>query len=98
MVHLQIKVQFPDKQWVGGRGFDDYRTISFVIITSTISYFALMLFTAKLICVLVFANANCWFDHEAAHLPYMITPTISYFAFKKKHFSIKLDKLKMITF
>ena len=25
------------------------------------------LFTAKLICVPVFAYANCWFSHEAAH-------------------------------
>ena len=24
--------------------------------------------TAKLICVFVFAYANCWFSHEAAHL------------------------------
>ena len=23
--------------------------------------------TAKLICVFVFANADCWFSHEAAH-------------------------------
>ena len=24
--------------------------------------------TAKLICAFVFAYANCWFSHEAAHL------------------------------
>ena len=24
--------------------------------------------TAKLICVFVFAYADCWFSHEAAHL------------------------------
>ena len=24
--------------------------------------------TVKLICVFVFAYANCWFSHEAAHL------------------------------
>ena len=24
--------------------------------------------TAKLICVFVFAYANCWFCHEAAHI------------------------------
>ena len=24
--------------------------------------------TAKLICVFVFACANCWFSHEAAHI------------------------------
>ena len=25
-------------------------------------------FTAKLICVFVFANAVCWFSHEVAHI------------------------------
>ena len=29
--------------------------------------------TAKLICVFVFAYANCWFSHEAAHLLYYKT-------------------------
>ena len=24
--------------------------------------------TAKLVCVFVFAYANCWFSHEAAHI------------------------------
>ena len=28
--------------------------------------------TAKLICVFVFAYADCWFSHEAAHMLYSV--------------------------
>ena len=33
--------------------------------TKTLISFAV---TAKLICVFVFAYADCWFSHEAAHM------------------------------
>ena len=29
--------------------------------------------TAKLICVFVFAYANCWFSHDAAHIIHVLT-------------------------
>ena len=31
--------------------------------------------TAKLICIFVFAYADCWFSHEAAHIYYTALPT-----------------------
>ena len=29
--------------------------------------------TAQLICVFVFAYANCWFSHEAAHVKFRLS-------------------------
>ena len=45
--------------------------------------------TAKLICVFVFAYADCWFSHEAAHLINMFPVVLN-----KEH--IKADKERLL--
>ena len=39
---------------------------------------ALISFAAKLICVFVFAYANCWFSHNAAHITTYNTWSVLY--------------------
>ena len=44
------------------------RNLKFRICTISVAKTkALISFAVKLICVFVFAYANCWFSHEAAH-------------------------------
>ena len=48
-------------------GFRKYRNCTiYVAKTKALISFAVI---AKLICVFVFADAKCWFSHDAAHLP-----------------------------
>ena len=46
-----------------------------------------VLVTAKLICVFVFAYAECWFSHEVAHVSKCISWVMS---LHKRYFDLRL--------
>ena len=59
---------YSHKRWLeaGNLGFRKYRNCTICVAkTKALISFAV---TAKLICVFVFAHADCWFPFAAAHL------------------------------
>ena len=49
--------------------------------------------TAKLICAFVFAYADCWFSHEAAHL---VASTSSFMAIRSDVYTYFILKMKYL--
>ena len=60
--------RFKHRRWLEAEKFGFRKKRNCTIRVAKTKALISFVITAKLICVFVFAYANCWFSHEAAHM------------------------------